>query len=116
LLGETFELVTDKYRYFSEQVCHHPPISAFHYENQFYEVYSQAQTHLKFNGRYLFFSPCERIYLNLKLKNGKKEFYSSNLPMTSVHNLIIGTPYIDLFGKVNTINHTNGDVCDFEYK
>jgi len=29
LLGETFELfVPGKYKYFSEQVSHHPPISA----------------------------------------------------------------------------------------
>ena len=29
LLGETFELVTHKYRFFAEQVSHHPPITAF---------------------------------------------------------------------------------------
>ena len=56
------------------------------------------------------------MYLKLTLKDGSKEFYSSNIPLTSVHNLIIGTPYIDLFGKVNTINHTTGELCDFEYK
>jgi hypothetical protein len=27
MLGETFELVTPKYRFFSEQVSHHPPIN-----------------------------------------------------------------------------------------
>lgn len=26
LLGETYELVTPKYRFFAEQVSHHPPI------------------------------------------------------------------------------------------
>jgi oxysterol-binding protein 1 len=29
MLGETYELVTEDYRFFSEQVSHHPPISAF---------------------------------------------------------------------------------------
>ena len=28
LLGETYELVTPTYRYFSEQVSHHPPVIA----------------------------------------------------------------------------------------
>ena len=28
VLGETFELKTDKWRFFGEQVSHHPPISA----------------------------------------------------------------------------------------
>ncbi len=26
LLGETYELVTDKFRFFSESVSHHPPV------------------------------------------------------------------------------------------
>ena len=30
LLGETFEFTTDHFRYISEQVSHHPPISAWH--------------------------------------------------------------------------------------
>jgi len=33
LEGETFDLVTDKYRFFAEQVRHHPPIAAFHVES-----------------------------------------------------------------------------------
>ena len=28
LLGETFEMVTDKFRFIAEQVSHHPPITA----------------------------------------------------------------------------------------
>jgi len=40
MLGETFELVTSKYRYVSEQVSHHPPITAYHCENNLYEVFT----------------------------------------------------------------------------
>jgi len=40
LLGETYELVTDEFRYFSEQVCHHPPRTAFHLEGKNYTVAS----------------------------------------------------------------------------
>lgn len=29
MLGETYELVTEDYRLFAEQVSHHPPISAY---------------------------------------------------------------------------------------
>lgn len=32
ILGETFEYVTDKFRFFSEQVSHHPPVTAFDVE------------------------------------------------------------------------------------
>lgn len=40
LLGETFELVTTKYKFFSEQVSHHPPITAYHCESSSYEVFA----------------------------------------------------------------------------
>jgi hypothetical protein len=37
LLGETFELVTADFKFISEQVSHHPPITAYHTESQYYE-------------------------------------------------------------------------------
>jgi len=54
---------------------------------------------MRFNGRYVLFAPKDRVYINLKLKDGSKELYSFNLPATSVHNLIIGKLYIDVNGK-----------------
>ena len=38
LLGETYELVTPKFRYFSEMVCHHPPIFALNVQGENFEV------------------------------------------------------------------------------
>lgn len=40
LLGETYELVTQNYRLISEQVSHHPPITAYHIESGNFEMYS----------------------------------------------------------------------------
>jgi hypothetical protein len=51
MLGETYELVTPKFRYLSEMVCHHPPIVAFHCEGENFEVFKATQTKQKFNGR-----------------------------------------------------------------
>lgn len=76
LLGETYELVTTKYRYISEQVSHHPPITAFHCESSQYDVFAQTRSSMKFNGRYISYAPNERIYINLKLSDGTTEFYS----------------------------------------
>ncbi len=67
MLGETYELVTSKYRYISEQVSHHPPITAYHCENNLYEVFTQASTTMRFNGRYILFAPKDKIYMTLKL-------------------------------------------------
>lgn len=60
---------------------------------------------MRFNGRYVSFAPKDRIYITLKLPNGEKELYSSTLPATSVHNLVIGKLYIDVHGKSQIINH-----------
>ena len=42
ILGETFEIIQPNYRYFSEQVSHHPPISAFYSEGKGYYTYGNT--------------------------------------------------------------------------
>ena len=37
ILGETYEFVNDRYKFFGEQVSHHPPISAYCFEGKGYE-------------------------------------------------------------------------------
>jgi len=39
MLGETYELVTEDYRFISEQVSHHPPISAYYQEGKGYKTW-----------------------------------------------------------------------------
>jgi len=34
IFNETYEYVAENYRYISEQVSHHPPISAYHFEGK----------------------------------------------------------------------------------
>jgi hypothetical protein len=99
LLGETYELVTNKYRLITEQVSHHPPITAFHLEASKYEVLSQQATSAKFNGRSIITQPPNRIYVVLKLPNGEREVFSSTQPTLAAHNLVIGKMYVDVSGK-----------------
>lgn len=51
LLGETYELVTPNFRYFSEMVSHHPPISSFCCQGENYELRRTTETVQKFNGK-----------------------------------------------------------------
>ena len=54
LLGETFELVTPKFRFLAEQVSHHPPITALDCQGKSgYRVWSCNRAKTKFNGRNL---------------------------------------------------------------
>lgn len=55
MLGETFELVDEEkgYRYFSEQVSHHPPISACHCESPDFKFWTEVNVKSKFWGKSL---------------------------------------------------------------
>ncbi|KAI8053275.1 Oxysterol-binding protein-domain-containing protein [Syncephalis plumigaleata] len=69
LLGETFEYVRpDKnYRYISEQVSHHPPISACHCDSPNYSFFAEVNVRSKFMGNTLEMHPSGVSHLVLKV-------------------------------------------------
>jgi len=113
LLGETFEYVTDKYRFFSEQVSHHPPISACHCESKYYTVYFNTQVSNKFWGNSLSFKPMGRTYIHFK--NTDEDFVVDR-PNTDAHNIIFGKLYLDLSGESVAENLKTGDKCIVKFK
>lgn len=99
LLGETFELVTPKFQFIAEQVSHHPPITALHCEGKSgYTLWSCNRGRTKFNGRNVTISPYYKYYIEMGPRHNN-ERYEIELPTISAHNLVIGTPYLDLSGK-----------------
>lgn len=52
MLGETFEMVQEDYRFISEQVSHHPPISAFYFQGDGFDGFgnTEAKQNFKFGG------------------------------------------------------------------
>ncbi|KAG7259347.1 hypothetical protein CRUP_003983 [Coryphaenoides rupestris] len=89
LLGETYELTREDqgYRLLSEQVSHHPPVSAFHAES--------------LSGDFVFHGS---IYPKL------------NNPFCCVHNIILGSLWIEQYGTVEILNHSTGDKCVLNFK
>ena len=67
LLGETFELVRDDFRFISEQVKHHPPVSAFHAEStqNLWSFYGSVHPKLKFCGKSIEIQPKGTITIRL---------------------------------------------------
>jgi hypothetical protein len=54
LLGETFEYEEKDVKYISEQVSHHPPITAFYFEGKAgFKVWSNIRPKSKFTGKCL---------------------------------------------------------------
>ncbi|ETE65644.1 Oxysterol-binding protein-related protein 2 [Ophiophagus hannah] len=107
LLGETYELIREDlgFRLISEQVSHHPPISAFYSEglNQDFIFHGSIYPKLKFWGKSVEAEPRGTITLEL-IKH--REAYTWTNPTCCVHNVIIGKLWIEQYGTVEIINHS----------
>ncbi|XP_041423782.1 oxysterol-binding protein-related protein 1-like isoform X1 [Xenopus laevis] len=117
LLGETYELVREDlgFRLISEQVSHHPPISAFHAEgiNNDFVFHGSIYPKLKFWGKSLEAEPKGIITLEL-LKH--KESYTWTNPTCCIHNIIVGKLWIEQYGNMEITNHKTGEKCILNFK
>ncbi|XP_053782574.1 oxysterol-binding protein-related protein 2 [Desmodus rotundus] len=117
LLGETYELIREDlgFRFISEQVSHHPPISAFHAEGlcQDFLFHGSIYPKLKFWGKSVEAEPRGTITLEL-LRH--QEAYTWTNPTCCVHNVIIGKLWIEQYGMVEILNHRTGDRCVLHFK
>ncbi|XP_060797196.1 oxysterol-binding protein-related protein 1 isoform X2 [Neoarius graeffei] len=117
LLGETYELVRDDlgFRVISEQVSHHPPVSAFHAEGLQKEFIFHGSIYpkLKFWGKSVEAEPKGIMTLELPKYN---EAYTWTNPTCCVHNIIVGQLWIEQYGNVEVINHRTGEKCCLSFK
>ncbi|KAG7323191.1 hypothetical protein KOW79_012893 [Hemibagrus wyckioides] len=117
LLGETYELIREDqgYRLISEQVSHHPPISAFHAEGLAgdFLFHGSIYPKLKFWGKSVEAEPKGTITLELLKHN---EAYTWSNPFCCVHNVIVGKLWIEQYGTVEILNHSTGDKCVLNFK
>ena len=113
LLYETFEYVDNEqnFRYMSEQVSHHPAISAYYAERDGWNIYANTNAKIKFiiTGR-LEVDALGRTYITYSNFNDVNVFTK---PRVITRNLIIGTIDIDVEGKFEVVNE-NGDVCEVD--
>lgn len=144
LLGETYELSLPEkgYRYVSEQVSHHPPISACHCESSNYEFFAEVYVKSQFWGKSLEIMPMGTSHVRLKIPNSwrtgeegsrggedpgtkkKKEegepqyleHYSYKKVTTCVNNLIYGKLWVDHYGEMVIRNHGNGETAVLNFK
>ncbi|XP_026168985.1 oxysterol-binding protein-related protein 1-like isoform X3 [Mastacembelus armatus] len=117
LLGETYELIRDDlgFRWVSEQVSHHPPVSAFHAEGlkEDFVFHGSIYPKLRFWGKSIEAEPKGIITLELPKYN---EAYTWTNPTCCVHNIIVGQLWIEQYGNVEVINHKTGERCSMTFK
>lgn len=118
LLGETYEYVRpDKgYRFFAEQVSHHPPIGAAFAESARWEYYGESAVKTKFSGKSFDANPLGTWFLKLRLPNGKEELYSWKKVTTTVIGIITGNPTIDNWGPMEIKNWNTGEECSLDFR
>ena len=108
ILGETFEYcpVDGTFKFISEQVSHHPPISAGHASSDDFEWYADTAFKSSFGAGSLEVTPLGTSHIILKKH---KDHITYKRPTAVVNNLVFGTMYIDNVGEMPFKNHTNGD-------
>ncbi|KAG2367637.1 Oxysterol-binding protein-domain-containing protein [Suillus spraguei] len=134
MLSETFEYVRlDKeYRYISEQVSHHPPISACWAESPCWHYYGEVDAQNRFMGKSFEIRPTGVAHAELLLPEewapdypkctaagiqGKVvEHFSWKKVTTNVSGFILGSPTIDHYGDMIVTNHRTGDQCVLTFK
>ncbi|CCK72533.1 uncharacterized protein KNAG_0K01700 [Huiozyma naganishii CBS 8797] len=119
LLGETFEYSRpDKnYRFFAEQVSHHPPISATWTEAPKWDFWGESAVDTNFNGRSFGVKHLGLWYIKLRPDNGDpEELYTYKKPDNTVIGILVGNPQVDNHGEVRIVNHTNGEYCVLNFK
>jgi len=114
LLGETYESIREDrgFKYISEQVSHHPPISACHAASQNFEFWQDIRIKTKFWGKSMEFQPLGTV--NVRLPR-YKDHYSWNKVTTCVHNLFGGQRWVDQYGELLIVNHTLGIHCKLTF-
>ena len=119
LLGETYEYVRpDKgYRFFIEQVSHHPPIGAAYAESARWDYWGESNVKSKFYGKSFDINPLGTWFLRLRPSGGAEpELYTWKKVTSSVIGIITGNPTVDNYGPMEIKNWNTGEVCHLEFK
>ncbi|RVE68954.1 hypothetical protein OJAV_G00072870 [Oryzias javanicus] len=109
VLGETYENVREDrgFHYISEQVSHHPPISACHAESENFTFWQDQRWKNKFWGKSVEIISSGPVNVLLP-RSG--DHYEWNKAVTCIHNVLSQQRWLEHYGEV-IIKNTKSDVC-----
>ncbi|XP_008276010.1 oxysterol-binding protein-related protein 7 [Stegastes partitus] len=109
VLGETYECIREDrgFRLISEQVCHHPPISACHADSDNFSFWQDQRWKNKFWGKSLEIVPTGMVNVTLPRYG---DHYEWNKVVTCIHNVLSQQRYLEHYGEV-TIQNLKNNVC-----
>lgn len=106
MLGETFEYIGNGWKLISEQVSHHPPVSATHVMSENYELTMISRISTTFWGKSLEFKAYGMV--SVKFHDTGDHFMITR-PTAACRNILFGNMYIEHFGKLLVENLRTGD-------
>ncbi|XP_056656448.1 oxysterol-binding protein-related protein 3 isoform X3 [Monodelphis domestica] len=109
VLGETYECIHEEkgFQYFSEQVSHHPPISACHAESANFVFWQDVRWKNKFWGKSMEIVPVGTTHVTLPAFGDHFEW---NKVTSCIHNILSGQRWIEHYGEI-IIKNLNEDSC-----
>lgn len=116
LLGETYECdrISDLgWKCLTEQVSHHPAVSALHCESAKWVFWEDLAADLYFRGKYIRIVPTDYRYVKFK---SSQRTYRIERAETVIHNIVFGKIWIDHTGKVDIICLTNTAKCSLLFE
>uniref|UniRef100_G3UEF1 Oxysterol-binding protein n=1 Tax=Loxodonta africana TaxID=9785 RepID=G3UEF1_LOXAF len=109
VLGETYECIREDkgFRFFSEQVSHHPPISACRAESGNFVFWQDVRWKNKFWGKSMEIVPIGTTHVTLPVFGDHFEW---NKVTSCIHNILSGQRWIEHYGEI-VIKNLSDDSC-----
>ncbi|XP_038609602.1 oxysterol-binding protein-related protein 7 isoform X1 [Tachyglossus aculeatus] len=109
VLGETYECERPDrgFRFISEQVSHHPPVSACHAESDNFIFWQDMKWKNKFWGKSLEVVPVGTVHVRLPRFG---DHYEWNKVTSCIHNILSGQRWVEHYGEV-LIRNTQDSSC-----
>ncbi|XP_075313323.1 oxysterol-binding protein-related protein 7 [Odontesthes bonariensis] len=109
VLGETYECIREDrgFHFISEQVCHHPPISACHGHSENFCFWQDQRWKNRFWGKSLEILPTGMVNVTLPRYG---DHYEWNKVVTCIHNVLSQQRYLEHYGEV-TIQNLKSNIC-----
>ncbi|XP_017337514.1 oxysterol-binding protein-related protein 3a isoform X2 [Ictalurus punctatus] len=113
VLGETYECERPEkgFRFISEQVSHHPPVSACHCESKSFTLWQDVRWKNKFWGKSMEIVPVGTTHIVLPCFG---DHYELNRVTSCIHNLLSGQRWIEHYGEMtikNTATIEDSSIC-----
>lgn len=112
ILGETHQAYIDDTIFQAEQICHHPPITAFIMDNKYFRFSGTINPELVCYPNS--FEGTDRFSGTLTLKNEKRQKYRMTMPLYGGTGLFFGRKRLMSYGMIPVSCETDGMVATIE--